>query len=114
VVPAIQEVEVGESQFGNSLDKVSRRPYLKCKLKSKRTGGKAQVVEHLHNKHKALSSVPSTEKKKSMRTDQESPANLHPDLVVYILLHLFYHSLFLMYIGMLLERQFSSGSFEIS
>jgi hypothetical protein len=39
------------------------RPYLKNKLKSKRIGGITQVVECLHNKHKALSSNPSNEKK---------------------------------------------------
>jgi hypothetical protein len=35
------------------------RPYPKNKLKAKRTGGMAQVVEHLPSKHKALSSTSS-------------------------------------------------------
>jgi hypothetical protein len=37
-----------------------RRPYLKSKTKSKNTGGKSQVVEHLFRKHEALSSTLST------------------------------------------------------
>jgi hypothetical protein len=54
LIPAIQEVEVGESQSKAGLGK-STRPYLKNKLKAKRTG--------LWLKHKALNSTPSTTKK---------------------------------------------------
>jgi hypothetical protein len=40
------------------------RPHLKNKLKAKGLGGVAQMVDHLNSKHKALSSIPSTTKKK--------------------------------------------------
>jgi hypothetical protein len=45
LVTATQEAEVIGSQFDTSLGKGSLRPYLENKLKSKRTGGVAQVVE---------------------------------------------------------------------
>jgi hypothetical protein len=40
------------------------RPYLKSNPKSKRTGTVVQVVECLPEKHKPLSSIPNTTKKK--------------------------------------------------
>jgi hypothetical protein len=42
----------------------SKRPYFKEKKKKNYTGGMVQVVEGLNTKHKALSSTPSTGKKK--------------------------------------------------
>jgi hypothetical protein len=45
VIPATQEAEVGRSPFEAILGKVSMRPYLKNKLKQKRAGGMAQVIE---------------------------------------------------------------------
>jgi hypothetical protein len=67
IIPAIKEAEVGESQFKASPGKVSRTPYLKKKFEkmkeNRRTGGLAQVVEHLPNKCKVLSSISSTAKK---------------------------------------------------
>jgi hypothetical protein len=42
----------------------SWRSYLKNKLRKKRTGFMAQMIEHLPNKHKTPSSMPSTVKRK--------------------------------------------------
>jgi hypothetical protein len=44
-------------------------------IKAKRAGGRAQVVESLPSKHKALSSIPSiitTKKKKKQKTELRS------------------------------------------
>jgi hypothetical protein len=53
----MQEAEVKVSQFKANPGKVSIRPYLKNKLKTK---GIVQVVEHLPIKCETLSSIPST------------------------------------------------------
>jgi hypothetical protein len=61
VIPAAREMEVGRGQSKASLGK-NTSSYLKKKPKSKRTGGVAQVVEHLPSKCKSLSSNPTTAK----------------------------------------------------
>jgi hypothetical protein len=43
------------------------RLYLKNKLKAKKTGGVAQVVECWLSKHEALNAIPRTAKKKKKR-----------------------------------------------
>jgi hypothetical protein len=62
--PAIQEAKVEGSWSEASLGKVSRRFCLKKQIKTKRTRGVAQVVEQLPSKQEALSSIPTTKKKK--------------------------------------------------
>jgi hypothetical protein len=59
VLSATWEVEVGRSQSETSLGKCTRH-YLINKLREKRTGGLAKLVERLPSKYKALSSNPST------------------------------------------------------
>jgi hypothetical protein len=44
------------------------RPYSKNKIKAKRAGGVAQVVECLTSKRKALSSNPTISRKKKKKT----------------------------------------------
>jgi hypothetical protein len=56
VIPATQEAEVGGSQSKSSSGR-STRPYLKNKLKARRTKGVAQVVEHLPLRYETLSSI---------------------------------------------------------
>jgi hypothetical protein len=53
-------------QFRTSTDKVSLTSSVKNKLKIKRIGTMALVIELLPNKHEALSSVSSNTKKKSI------------------------------------------------
>jgi hypothetical protein len=56
--------EVGGLWFEASLSKKAQ-DYLKI-TQAKRTGGVAQVAEHLPNKCKPLSSIPSTTEKKKV------------------------------------------------
>jgi hypothetical protein len=45
----------------------SRRPYMKKQIKSKKAADVANVVESLSSNHRALSSIPSTAKKRNKR-----------------------------------------------
>jgi hypothetical protein len=47
IVPTTCEAEIGGSQFKARPGKLNTRPYLKNKLKVKKMGGMAQVVESL-------------------------------------------------------------------
>jgi hypothetical protein len=58
-IPATQEAQTELLQSESNLGK-NVRHYLKKQLKQKWTGSMAQAVEHLTNKHKALSSNPSS------------------------------------------------------
>jgi hypothetical protein len=66
VIPATRQAVKERSQSDTNLGKVSWRPYLKNKLKTKQKGLRGadmdQVVEHLPSKHDALNSIPSTAK----------------------------------------------------
>jgi hypothetical protein len=61
VIPTPWEAEVGGLRSRPS--KSSPRPYLKNKLKIKKTRSVPQEEEYLLGKYKSLNSIPSTEKK---------------------------------------------------
>jgi hypothetical protein len=75
VIPAI---------WGNTNRKMAVQAHLDIKrdrtskiTKAKRASGVAQVIEHLHSKHKALNSTPSTTKKKGTLMTQQQK-DKHP------------------------------------
>jgi hypothetical protein len=66
------EADIGKSVLEVSLDKVSRKPYLKNQLKTiistnERVGGMAQVTQHFPGRREDLGSIPSTAKKKKKK-----------------------------------------------
>jgi hypothetical protein len=70
VIPATWETEVGGSWYQASLGK-RVRPYLKNKLKAKRTGrGIVQKKEYLSSKCGALSLIPRIAKKKKTKPNK--------------------------------------------
>jgi hypothetical protein len=56
----IREVQIGESQC-----RTARQDLFSKITNTKRVGGEMQVVEHLHSKCEALSSSPTTAKKRA-------------------------------------------------
>jgi hypothetical protein len=52
-----------------------------------RTGGEAQVVEYLPNKHKALNSIPSTAKLNQNKNKVHAQLVIHVDCKVQAAVH---------------------------